>query len=254
MRILITGSTQGLGRATAESLLARGHRVVAHARDESRVDALHGLVAQGADVVVGDLAETAQTRAVADQVNRLGRMDAIIHNAGVYDTRRPLRTSAGHPRTLAVNVLAPYLLTALIEPPRRLIYVSSGMHRGGVPSVDDLDWRTRPWDGTQAYCDSKLLVTTLAFAIARRRPDVVVSSVDPGWVPTRMGGRSAPDSLESGHLTQGWLATSEEPAHLATGRHWHHQRSIRAAAAAGDPAFQERLLDALADLTGVAIA
>ena len=171
-RILVTGSTQGLGRATAAALLGRGHRVVVHARDEKRAGVLHELVRRGADVVVGDLASHEQTRALADQVNALGRMEAVVHNAGVYAESPLSRTPEGHPHTLAVNVLAPYLLTALLQPPKRLVYLSSGMHRSGDPSLRDLNWNDRRWNATQAYCDSKLFVTSLAFAVARRWPQV----------------------------------------------------------------------------------
>jgi NAD(P)-dependent dehydrogenase (short-subunit alcohol dehydrogenase family) len=108
------------------------------------------------------------TRHLAATVNALEPVDAVIHNADVYTESTPNRTTEGHPRVLAVNVLAPYLLTARINTPARLIYRSSGMHRSGRATLDDLDWTHRPWNGTQAYCDSKLLVTTLASAIARR--------------------------------------------------------------------------------------
>lgn len=176
-RIFVTGSTQGLGRLAAEALLADGHRVVAHARDAGRVD---DLAARGADVVTGDLADLGQTRSVAEQVNRLGRMDAVIHNAGIMTG----------PTVLPVNVVAPYLLTALVDRPARLVYLSSGMHRGGRPELDGLDWSgARP---TASYSDSKLLLTTLAAAVARRWPEVRTHAVDPGWVPTRMGGAGAP--------------------------------------------------------------
>jgi NAD(P)-dependent dehydrogenase (short-subunit alcohol dehydrogenase family) len=106
-RILITGATQGLGRAAATTLLADGHQVVVHARDTHRAAALTDLVDRGAALVVGDLANAAQTRHLADQVNQLGRMDAVIHNAGVYGDRDRNPSPEGHPRVLAVNTLAP---------------------------------------------------------------------------------------------------------------------------------------------------
>src|SRR6478736_4183440 len=159
-RILITGSAQGLGRSAATTLLADGHQVVVHARDTSRAAALTDLVDRGAAVVIGDLASAQQTRHLADQVNQLGRMDR---------ERNP--SPEGHPRMLAVNTLAPYLLTGLIERPERLIYLASDMHVSGDDSLKDLDWDTRRWNGTQAYRDSKLFVTALALAAARRWPD-----------------------------------------------------------------------------------
>lgn len=234
-RIFVTGCTQGLGRLTAEALLDDGHHVVAHARDAGRVD---DLAARGADVVTGDLADPGRTRDVAAQVNRLGRMDAVIHNAGVMTG----------PAILPVNVVAPYLLTALVDPPARLIYLSSGMHRGGRAELTGLDWSgARP---TASYSDSKLLLTTLAAAVARRWPRVHTHAVDPGWVPTRMGGAGAPDDLREGVLTQTWLATSDEPEALTTDGYWYHRRRAARHPSAGDHDFQERLLDALADHTG----
>src|SRR3954451_14872165 len=125
-RVLITGSADGLGRLAAQSLLADGHEVVLHARNRERLTAVRDLVDRGAAAVVGDLADMEQTRAVADEVNELGRMDAVIHNAGVYSG----------PHVLAVNIVAPYLLTALIERPKRLVYLSSSEHRGGARRPD----------------------------------------------------------------------------------------------------------------------
>ena len=200
-------------------------------------------------MVIGDLASGEETRRLADQVNELGRMDAIIHNAGVYADSERHASPEGHPRTLAVNTLAPYLLTGLIERPDRLIYVTSGMHRSGDDSLRDLDWTTRPWNGIQAYCDSKLFVTALALAVARSWPDVTTNAVDPGWVPTRMGGAGAPDDLLQGHLTQVRLAVSNEPQAHRSGQVLHHQRTARAATAAHDITFQDRLLHRLAELT-----
>ena len=116
--------------------------------------------------------------------------DAIIHNAGI-GYREPARreTEDGLEHVFQTNVLAPYLLTALVSRPARLIYLSSGLHRAGDPDLADLQWQHRSWDGYQAYCDSKLFDAVLAAAVARRWPDVVSCSVDPGWVRTKMGGR-----------------------------------------------------------------
>src|SRR3954453_18556479 len=83
-RIFITGSVDGLGRAAAQALLDDGHEVVVHARNRDRLTAVRDLVERGAATVVGDLSDEGGTRDVADQVNDLGRMDAVIHNAGVY--------------------------------------------------------------------------------------------------------------------------------------------------------------------------
>jgi NAD(P)-dependent dehydrogenase (short-subunit alcohol dehydrogenase family) len=250
-RIFITGSTDGLGRAAAVTLINAGHRVVLHARSAARASALADLKPQSAGIVIGDLASAKETRAVADQVNKIGRMDAVIHNAGIY--REPNRgpTTEGHAKVLAVNTLAPYILTALVERPDRLIYLSSGMHHGGEDSLRDIDWTERSWNTNQAYSDSKLFVTALALAVARHWPKVVSSAVDPGWVPTRMGGSGAPDDLEQGHLTQTWLAASDDPAATVSGGYWHHRQQRKPEAAALDPEFQDRLVTRLAELTGI---
>ena len=253
-RIFITGSADGLGRAAARSLIGAGHEVVLHARSAGRAADLGELAKRAAGVIVGDLSSARETRDVAEQVNDLGAMDAVIHNAGVYTSSRRVATADGHAQTLAVNVLAPYLLTAAIRRPARLIYLSSGMHRSGDSSLSDLDWTARRWSWMQAYSDSKLFVTALAFAVARAWPGVFSNAVDPGWVPTKMGGPGATDDLELGHRTQEWLATSDDPDALVTGGYWFHQRRQTPAAAAEDENFQNRLLEELARLTAVRLS
>lgn len=250
-RVFVTGSAQGLGRAAADALVDAGHDVVVHARDARRAAALTDLTGRGARIVIGDLADEQQIRELAAQIRELGHLDATIHNAGVYAESQRFPSSEGHPRTLMVNALAPYVLTALTEPPTRLIYLSSGLHRSGDASLADLDWVARPWNATQAYCDSKLFVTALAFAVARRWPDVRSYAVDPGWVPTRMGGPRAPDDLEEGHRTQVWLATVSYDAVGMSGAYWHHRRPQSAARAAQDPDFQDRLLGTFERITNV---
>jgi NAD(P)-dependent dehydrogenase (short-subunit alcohol dehydrogenase family) len=250
-RIFITGSTDGLGRAAAAALMGEGHQVVLHARSKQRAAALDDLAPRAAGVVIGDLASAAETRSLADQVNKIGRMDAVIHNAGVF--REPTRgqTPEGHAKLLAVNVLAPYLLTGLIERPDRLIYLSSGMHFGGEGPLRDIDWKTRDWDAFRAYSESKLFITAFAFAVARHWPTILSNAVDPGWVPTKMGGAGAPDDLEQGHATQTWLATSEDAAAKTSGAYWHHREPRKPAAQTLDVRFQDELVGKLAELTGV---
>jgi len=254
MRVFITGSTDGLGRDAARSLIDEGHQVVLHARSKQRASALADLAPRAAGVAIGNLASAAETRALAEQVNKIGRMDAVIHNAGIY--REPNRgaTPEGHAKVLAVNVLAPYMLTQLIERPDRLVYLSSSMHYGGEASLRDVDWTERRWDTNQAYSDSKLFITALAIALAKRWPKVLSNAVDPGWVPTKMGGAGAPDDLEEGHLTQTWLAVSDEAAAKVSGAYWHHRKPRKPAADAVDTAFQDRLIAKLADLTGVKLS
>jgi NAD(P)-dependent dehydrogenase (short-subunit alcohol dehydrogenase family) len=252
-RIFITGSADGLGRAAAGALIDEGHQVVLHARSGERAAALDDLASRSAGVVLGDLTSAVETRNIADQVNAIGTMDAVIHNAGTYSTSGRSPTPEGHATILAVNTLAPYMLTALIQRPRRLVYLSSGMHRSGAASLQDIDWIERRWNSSQAYSDSKLYVTALAFAVARCWPDVLSNVVDPGWVATKMGGPGAPDDFEMGYLTQTWLAVSDDPAAAVSGRYWHHRRPEAPAKEASDARFQDHLKAALAELTGVSL-
>jgi NAD(P)-dependent dehydrogenase (short-subunit alcohol dehydrogenase family) len=249
--VFVTGSTTGLGRAAAESLLDDGHDVVLHARSAERAADLEDLADRASGVVVGDLANASGVLSIADQANAYGVFDAVIHNAGIYVDRDRFATEDGHARVLAVNVLAPYMLSALIERPARLIYLSSGMHHNGDSSLRDIEWTSRRWNGVQAYCDSKLFVTALAAAAARRWRDVRSNAVDPGWVPTRMGGPGASDDLVQGHVTQVWLAVSDDAEANVTGRYWYHRQLQTPARAVNDLAFQEALLDELSRLTGV---
>jgi NAD(P)-dependent dehydrogenase (short-subunit alcohol dehydrogenase family) len=252
-RIFITGSADGLGRGAAGVLIGGGHEVVLHARSRERAAALSDLAAAAAGVVIGDLASAAETRALADQVNDIGPMDAVIHNAGVFLEPSRAATADGHATTLAVNTLAPYLLTALIGRPGRLIYLSSGLHHGGAGSLADIDWTGRSWDAMQAYSESKLQVTALALTVARAWPEVLSNAVDPGWVPTKMGGPAATGDLEAGYLTQAWLAVSNDAAATVSGGYWYHRQRQQPAPQARDPAFQDQLMDRLVALTGVAL-
>ncbi|UWU24628.1 SDR family NAD(P)-dependent oxidoreductase (plasmid) [Rhizobium sp. CB3060] len=250
-RVFVTGSTDGLGLAAARALMDDGHEVVLHARSRDRASAVAHLKSRALAVVIGDLSSDAETRSIADHVNEIGRMNAIIHNAGIYLERSRGETAEGHAKILAVNTLAPYLLTALIERPDRLVYLSSGMHQSGGGSIDDIDWKQRSWNASQAYSESKLHVATLAAAVARHWPEVLSNAVDPGWVPTKMGGVGAPDNLQMGHQTQTWLATSDDEAAKVSGAYWYHRQRRQPAAGVTDPAYQDRLMDKLADMTGV---
>ena len=249
--VFITGSTDGLGRAAADSLLHDGHQVVLHARSADRAATLAGLASQSSGIVVGDLRSAAETRSIADRVNAIGQMDAVIHNAGVYTERSRGSTPEGHAGVFAVNTLASYMLTALIQQPGRLVYLSSGLHRGGEGSLADLDWTKRRWDPARAYAESKLHVVALAFALARRWPQVLSNAVDPGWARTKMGGPGAPVDLDTGQRTQSWLAVSDEPAALVSSCYWHHLRQEEPASEATDPEFQDQLIAKLGELTGV---
>ena len=249
-RILITGSADGVGRLTAQLLAAGGHDVILHARSERRAEDARAGVPAARGIVVGDLSSIAAVRSIADQVNKLPPMVAVVHNAALGDTEpRRVETVDGLAHVFAVNVLAPYLLTALVARPRRLVYVSSGMQLSGTRDLADAQWTRRRWSGSRAYSDSKLFLTTLAFAVARRWPAVRANSADPGWVPTRMGGPGATDDLSLAPVTQAWLATEAD----VTGEHFFHQRPASVHPDTRVPGYQDELLAYCATLTGVTL-
>lgn len=253
-RVFITGSSDGLGLMAAQLLAEQGHAVVLHARSPARAEAAKAALPQAEAVLTGDLSTIAAMRDLAEQANRSGRFDSVIHNVGIgYREDSRIETPDGLSQLWAVNVLAPYVLTALMEKPRRLVYLSSGMHTGGDPSVDDLQWSRRRWNGSQAYADTKLHDVLLALGVARRWPDALSNACTPGWVPTRMGGPGASDDLAQGHLTQVWLATSDDPSATVTGQYFYHMRPARLHPSARDTTLQDRLLDECHAVSGLAL-
>jgi len=251
-RVLVTGSSDGLGKMAAQLLIDQGHKVVLHARSSERGQEAKARVPHAEAVVIGDLSSIRQTRLVADQVNALGKFDAVIHNAAVgYREMARVETEDDLPQVFAVNTLAPYILTALIHKPSRLVYLSSMLHHQGDASLKDLAWKERTWQGQQAYSDTKLHDALLAFAMARRWPGVYSNAVEPGWVATKMGGPSATDDLDQGHRTQAWLAVSDDAAVKVTGEYFYHMQLRAAKSVTRDVAIQEKLIEACRKLSGV---
>jgi NAD(P)-dependent dehydrogenase (short-subunit alcohol dehydrogenase family) len=235
MKIFITGSADGLGQLAAKQLVKDGHEVVLHARSNARGGEALKNVPGAKDVLIADLSTMDETKKLAEQANLLGTFDAVIHNAGVYRT--------GSEQLLNVNTLAPYILTALMDRPKRLIYLSSGMHLSGHPA-----WTDRP-----SYSDTKLHVLTLARILARKWPEVYANAVDPGWVPTKMGGRGAPDNLEKGYQTQVWLAVSDDSEAKVSGQYFYHKKTALFNQSADGQKWQDELVENCARLTGVSI-
>jgi NAD(P)-dependent dehydrogenase (short-subunit alcohol dehydrogenase family) len=250
-RVFITGSSDGLGLMAGQLLADQGHQVVLHGRNEARAADAKKAVRKAEAVVVGDLGAITAVKDIAKQVNALGAFDAVIHNAAVGYREGHRVTSDGLPHVFAVNVAAPYILTALIERPKRLVYLSSGMHDHADAHLGDVLWRKRRWDGSAAYAESKLYDVMLAFAVARLWPNVLSNALTPGWVATKMGGPSAPDDINQAHLTQAWLATSDDPAARTTGGYFYHLKRREPNPAARDAALQDRLIDICREISGV---
>lgn len=248
-KIFITGSADGLGRLAASALIEQGHQVVLHARNEKRAQEVLKKVHGAEKLLIADLSSIAEAKYLSQEVNAMGRFDAIIHNVGVYQVSNLELSVDGLPLLLAINTLAPYILTSLVHQPKRLIYLSSGMHLQGDASLKGLK-ADRP---KITYSDSKLHDLILAKAVARKWANVYANAVDPGWVPTRMGGAAAPDDLKKGFQTQIWLATSQDPKALVSGSYFHHQHTANYLSAADDPLVQDQFLELCKQITGVVL-
>ncbi len=238
-KIFITGSADGLGLMAAQLLIKQGHHVVLHARNAARAQQALAKVPGAEKILTADLSRIEETKNLATEVNALGSFDAIIHNAGVYRASNSL--------ILAVNTLAPYILTCLIQKPERLIYMSSGMHLHGNAGVEHFSQNTKNY----SYSDSKLHVVILAMAVARIHKNIFSNSVNPGWVPTKMGGPGAPDDLNKGAETQAWLAVSNDDKAKVSGRYFHHKKEAHYKAEATNIAAQDKLLAACEEISGI---
>ena len=250
-RIFISGSSTGLGLTAGELLINQGHQVVLHARNAARADDAKRALPAAQAIVTGDLETIVGARDVAAQVNALGRFDAVIHNAAVGYREGHRITADGLPHVFAINTLAAYILTALIERPRRLVYLSSGMHHHADAHLDDILWRKRRWNGSTAYAESKLHDAMLAFAVARLWPDVQSNVLEPGWVPTKMGGPGAPDDIDQAHLTQAWLAASNDANAQTTAGYFYHLEPRSPNPQSRDIALQDRLFAICEEISGV---
>ncbi len=236
-KIFITGSSDGLGQLAAKKLVEMGHQVVLHARNKIRAEHAMTMVPGTKTVLIADLSDVEDTINLAKQVNDLGSFDAIIHNAGVYRESGQV--------IFNVNTLAPYILTGLIDKPKRLIYLSSGSHLGGDTNLSKMKME---W---VSYSDSKFHDLLLAKAVARKWPEVFSNAVDPGWVPTKMGGTGAPDSLQKGYETQVWLAVSDEAK--ISGHYFYHKKEARYLKAADSEKLQDDFLEICKEITGIGL-
>jgi len=253
-RIFISGSSTGLGLMAATKLVEQGHQVVLHARNADRAEDARRELPKAEAIVIGDVETIAGAKDIAAQVNMLGHFDAVVHNAAVGYREGYRITADGLPHVFAINTLSAYIMTALIVRPKRLVYLSSGLHHQADANLDDILWQKRRWNGSQAYAESKLHGAMLAFAIARRWSDVLSNSLEPGWVPTKMGGPSAPDDIDKAHLTQAWLAASKDPKASVTGKYFYHLKQMTPNPQANNMALQDRLIAICSEISGVALS
>jgi NAD(P)-dependent dehydrogenase (short-subunit alcohol dehydrogenase family) len=238
---------------SAQRLAEQGHEVVLHARSAPRAHDAQRELPYASGVVIGDLETIAGAKDVAAKVNALGPYDAVVHNAAVGYREQYRLTTDGLPHVFATNTLSAYILTALIKKPERLVYLSSGMHHHAEANLDDILWRRRPWSPSTAYGESKLHDVMLAFGVARRWPTVFSNSLEPGWVPTRMGGPGAPDDIRQAHLTQAWLAAGGDPKTNITGEYFYHLKRMQPNPQAHDMRLQDRLVAICEEISHVAL-
>lgn len=255
MRVLITGSSDGVGSLVAKNLTSRGHSVILHARSEQRAQDAKAACPAAEACLVADLTDIAHVKSMAQDINALGQVDAIIHNAGLYEPPYS-QTKEGWTPVFAVNVVAPYILSCSTRLPKRLLFISSNAHNHGDGSLKDITWMQRgkrEYDSPQAYSDSKLQVSLIASAFARRFPEMRVNSVDPGWVPTKMGGPDAPDDIGASVDTYTLLAEGAGDAQDVTGKYWLANKIKEHNPVLDQVVTQEALLKELKRLTGVCV-
>ena len=251
--VFITGSSTGLGLMAGQLLIEQGHEVVLHGGTRDRADDARTAAPDARGAVVGDLTMLAGMRQVAEEASRLAPLDAVIHNAGIgYREPRRIATTEGLPHVFAVNVLAPYVLTALIERPKRLVYLSSGMHHGVRTALDDVTWTKRPWQGAQAYAESKLYerCSPLRWRAAGRmcsRTRWSLAGCRPGWadpvLPTIWTRRISPRPGSPPAMIQG----------PGDGWYFYHLRPRDPNPAARDRQVQDALLAICERLSGVSL-
>ena len=251
-RIFITGSADGLGLLAAKKLISEGHQVVLHARNEERAKEAMRQAPGAENVLVGDLSVISETKQLALKVNELGKFNTVIHNAGILHVPEKAKSKDGLPLLFAVNTLAPYILTALTTRPERIIYLSSSMHRQGDASNTMLE-SIAQGKVFPSYSDTKLYDLILALAFGNKWPDVIVNAVDPGWVPTKMGGAGARDNLDKGYETQAWLAVSDEAKALERGRLLFHKQEVDFKQQAAQKDIQDTLLKLCEEISQVSL-
>lgn len=250
-RIFITGSSDGIGLSAAKILSDKGHSVVLHARNADRAASTRAAVPKAESVLIGDLRSISETKKLAEEANNKP-FDTIIHNAGIGfgSTSSKEITSENISAVFAVNTLAPYILTCLMDRPKsRLLYMSSDSHYGGDEKLRN--------DVTKShsYSDSKLHDVMLANAFSRRwGEDIQVVSMHPGWVRTKMGGSMAPGGMDKpAKALAEWAAGEGKLAGLESGTFFTTRGEESAHPGAENVSKQEELLKICEKVSGVSV-
>lgn len=265
--VLVTGSTDGIGKATAAGLLSRGAEVILHGRSEKKTTLVHRQLEKSAgrtlpDPVIADYSRPGEIRRMADEIaSRYSKLDVLINNAGTYQKTRHV-TRDGIELTFAVNFLGPFLLSNLLLPllkkggGGRIVTVASSAHY----DVDRIDWENLPawpaYDAWGAYSFSKFADVTFTYCLDRDLvgTGVTANCLHPGVVRTKLSKAAAPGMAtltpEEGARTSIWLATSPDVSGVS-GKYFEEMKPVKSSPLSYNRPVQERLRAMAADLTGM---
>ena len=265
--ILVTGSTDGIGKATAAALLSSGAEVIIHGRNAKKGQdvqrELKEKTGKGSpDLLIADLSDQNQVMQLAqDLLSHYTRLDVLINNAGTYEKERRV-TADGVEMTFAVNYLAPFLLTHSLLPllkksaPSRIVSVASTAHE----DVDRFDWDNlqgeRHYDPWDTYARSKFADIVFTYLLAQNidGSGVTANCLHPGVVNTKMLRSAFPKMPgippEQGALTSVYLAVSPDVAGVS-GQYFDNQQPVRSSALTYDRWVQELLWRKAEDITKI---
>jgi retinol dehydrogenase-14 len=258
--VLVTGATDGIGRQCAIALAAQGADVILHGRDPARVAEAVGQLGGPARGVVADFTSLAAVRGLADGLADRP-IDVLINNAGTYAAERRT-TEDDHELTWQVNHLAGALLADLLLDPLaqqggRIVVVSAAMYARAALDLDDPDYAHRPYDGQQAYGQSKLANVMYMNELVRRlgpQPPVTINAVHPGVVGTKLleaaFGSMPQHSVEQGAESLVRLALADEVAET-TGAFFIRDKPRAITGPAADAAMSRRLYEITCSQLGV---
>ncbi len=254
--ILITGSTDGIGKQTAIELAKLGHKVLIHGRNEQSVqkstaDILHLIPNADLDMFSADLSSLEEINNLVIAIARKYTfLDVLINNAGVFTVNREI-SQDGFELSFAINFLAPFFLSHLLQPllhvkpNSRIVNVSSIAHKRGRLVLDDLQ-SERFFDNYKAYADSKLMLIYLTYELAERYAveNITVNALHPGTITTKLllnGFNMKGDDLEIGAETPVFLAVSPE-VDFVSGKYFDKRRDVPSSRLSYDQNIRRELM------------